>query len=80
MRLFLTYLMTPLRCIWISSGISVFYAVSDELHQYFVPGRNASVWDVLLDGVGVICGVFAVAGITVLIRRKQIKSPSHEKP
>ncbi len=77
---FLTYSMTPLRCIWLSSGISVLYAVSDELHQYFVPGRNASVWDVLLDAVGAICGIFAVAGIMVLIRRKQIKSPSHEKP
>lgn len=28
------------------------YGVTDELHQYFVPGREASIWDVLADGVG----------------------------
>jgi VanZ family protein len=33
------------------------YAVSDEVHQAFVPGRLGSVWDVLLDSVGVALGV-----------------------
>jgi VanZ family protein len=28
------------------------YGVTDEYHQSFVPGRNASPWDVLADGVG----------------------------
>jgi hypothetical protein len=28
------------------------YAISDELHQSFVPGRNASSMDVLIDVVG----------------------------
>lgn len=28
------------------------YAASDEFHQRFVPTRQASVWDVLLDTVG----------------------------
>lgn len=28
------------------------YGVTDEYHQSFVPGRHASAWDVLADGVG----------------------------
>jgi VanZ family protein len=33
--------------------ISVLYAVSDEIHQSFVPGRSGSVVDVAIDAVGV---------------------------
>lgn len=32
------------------------YAVTDELHQYFVPGRTAAVGDVLIDGAGALLG------------------------
>ena len=31
----------------------VFYAISDEWHQSFVPNRESSVHDVMADGVGV---------------------------
>jgi VanZ family protein len=37
---------------WISFVLAVAYACSDELHQAFVVGRNASPIDVLIDGVG----------------------------
>jgi VanZ family protein len=33
------------------------YAISDELHQSFVPGRTASFGDVTIDLLGGICGV-----------------------
>ena len=36
------------------------YAVTDELHQHFVPGRQASVLDIVIDTVGVAVGVLAV--------------------
>jgi len=32
------------------------YALSDEWHQSFVPGRDASLWDVLFDAMGVAAG------------------------
>jgi VanZ family protein len=35
----------------------VLYAVSDELHQAFVPGRMGSPLDVAIDAVGVLAGV-----------------------
>ena len=28
------------------------YGITDEFHQSFVPGRDASIWDVLADNVG----------------------------
>jgi hypothetical protein len=28
------------------------YGITDEYHQLFVPGRNASGWDILADGLG----------------------------
>jgi VanZ family protein len=34
------------------------YALSDELHQTFVPSRTASFGDVMIDVVGGICGIF----------------------
>ncbi|MEA3280345.1 MAG: VanZ family protein [Thermodesulfobacteriota bacterium] len=37
---------------------SSFYGISDELHQYFVPCRNADIMDALADIFGSICGVF----------------------
>lgn len=41
------------RTLYVSCNVLVFIlAAFDELHQYFVPGRYASVWDVLLDTFG----------------------------
>lgn len=40
------------------------YAVSDELHQYFVPGRGPGLRDVLLDSGGAAVGI----GISRLFR------------
>lgn len=38
--------------------ITLTYSVFDEFHQYFVPGRDASIIDVGLDMVGCIAGTF----------------------
>ncbi|MDE7310838.1 MAG: VanZ family protein [Eubacterium sp.] len=35
------------------------YAVSDELHQLFVPGRSCELTDMLIDSSGVVIGTFA---------------------
>ncbi len=36
----------------LSAGLAVAYALSDEYHQTFVPGRNGNLFDVMIDGVG----------------------------
>lgn len=44
------------RWLWSQAGVALLvvalYAVSDEIHQAFVPTRQASVWDVVLDTTG----------------------------
>ena len=34
--------------------IGFLFALSDEIHQYFVPGRNADILDLLIDFIGVL--------------------------
>jgi VanZ family protein len=45
---------------WIAWLAGAVYAMSDELHQHFVPGRQASPVDVVIDAVGVAVGVVAI--------------------
>jgi VanZ family protein len=37
------------------------YAVTDELHQHFVPGRTAAGGDVLIDALGAVTGQIGLA-------------------
>lgn len=32
--------------------LTLLYALSDEFHQAFVPGRHADIWDLVCDGLG----------------------------
>jgi VanZ family protein len=41
-------------CFLTAALFATLYGVSDELHQYFVPGRTADVYDVLADGAGAV--------------------------
>jgi VanZ family protein len=44
---------------WLAWLLSVLYALTDELHQSFVPGRYASIWDVLIfDNFGVVISLW----------------------
>ena len=44
---------------WLAWIMSILYAVSDELHQSFAPGRNPSIWDVLIfDNIGALLGLW----------------------
>ena len=36
----------------VALGLTMLYAVSDEVHQTFVPGRVADPWDLFCDGLG----------------------------
>ena len=40
----------------ISILCGVFYAITDEIHQLFVPGRSGEIRDVFIDTLGVIFG------------------------
>ncbi len=38
---------------------TVFYAITDEIHQIFVPGRAFQLTDILVDSTGALVGVIA---------------------
>ena len=42
----------------LSIGSAILYGVSDEIHQYFVPFRQADIMDVMANTIGSICGVY----------------------
>jgi len=48
---------TRYRSAIVALGISVLYAISDEVHQLFIPGRSGEVTDVLIDSAGASLGI-----------------------
>ncbi len=54
--------------------VCVLYAVGDELHQLFVPGRSCEAADVLVDSIGVLLSVFAVRWLIVRLTRRGKKN------
>lgn len=44
-------------------SIAALYAITDELHQAFVPGRLGMPLDVLVDAIGAVAGVYIVSWI-----------------
>ena len=40
--------------------IALLYGISDEFHQFFVPGRTVSLWDALSDGLGGLIGALFI--------------------
>ena len=43
--------------------LGIAYAVTDEVHQHFVPGRAGAAYDVAIDAVGVLLGVYVVTRV-----------------
>lgn len=48
---------------WWTVVVGLSYAISDEIHQSFVPGRTPSIWDIATDGIGVMLGILAWRGL-----------------
>ncbi len=51
--------------------IGIAYAISDEIHQIFVPMRGPVITDVLIDAVGVLLGALFVRALIEKHRRKR---------
>ena len=61
----------------ISLIFSFLYAVSDEIHQVFVPGRDGNVKDVVLDTCGAFFGILVVNILfTYFVTKKSEKNYS----
>ena len=57
---------------WLTFLIGSGYAISDEIHQSFVPGRSADVEDVIADIIGIAI-VLCIFYIRKLIRQQREK-------
>ena len=48
------------RTLLVAAAISLLYAISDEYHQSFVPGRDSDPLDVLVDAAGIATAVVLI--------------------
>ncbi len=69
MALMSTYNAKTIIRVSISFGIGVIYAISDEIHQYFIPGRSGRVFDVMIDSFGVLTGICIIMIIMYIITK-----------
>ena len=51
--------------------IAALYAATDEIHQYFVPGRACMFTDVCIDSVGALLGILFATMIMTLFEYSQ---------
>ena len=54
--------------------ICLAYAVSDEIHQYFVPGRSCELRDVYIDFSGSVLGIILISIILIFFRNIKAKN------
>lgn len=59
-------------------ALATAYGVTDEIHQSFVPGRQAEVADVVADALGAVAGVAAAALAAVWWRDQPSRSGSRD--
>lgn len=61
-RALINYDMDAKKSMFVAVFVSVLYAMTDEYHQSFVPGRGPAVRDVFIDTFGAVTAVFGVIG------------------
>lgn len=54
--------------------IGVLYAILDEIHQIFVPGRSCELRDMLIDSTGILIGSLFIMALFLLIKRIKNKA------
>lgn len=58
--------------LFIAAIITVLYGISDELHQIFVPGRTASIADIVADTLGGLTGAYIAIVVARYYRHEHI--------
>lgn len=66
----LTYKMPNKAHVMTAFGFCLIYAVTDEVHQISVTGRGARVYDVGIDSIGALLGIFLTLCVYGWIRKK----------
>jgi VanZ family protein len=52
------------------AAIGSAYGIVDEVHQFFVPGRDCNVWDWIADTLGAVTGAAAWMGLMAFADRR----------
>ncbi len=50
--------------------VGTMYAITDEVHQIYVPGRSGEIKDILIDSLGILTGIGVVLLIKKIIKSK----------
>lgn len=67
-------------CSVVSFVFCSLYACSDEIHQFFVPGRSCELKDVLLDSAGAAIGIAAAFLFAYLLNGKAGHADHEDTP
>ena len=59
----------------LSIVITIMYAITDEIHQLFIPGREGKIIDVYIDTLGIITGILFVNLILKIINNCRGRCP-----
>ena len=54
-------------------GLSVVYGVTDEFHQWFVPGRFAALDDLVADALGAAAAIALAGAAAALVERRHAR-------
>lgn len=68
-----TYHLKEDKRIGISLLIGILYAITDEIHQKFVPGRSCQITDVIIDSMGVLLGILLLLMLCEIHKKIKIK-------
>lgn len=77
--LFSTYEWTDRRKITTSVLLGIWYAITDEVHQLMVPGRNGAIFDVYLDSLGFstgVCMMLILIKVVKLMQKRKLEKKS----
>lgn len=70
MFVFKNHFEVNLKLVMVVCILGLFYSITDEIHQLFVPGRTGRVVDVLVDFLGIALGSFSYYFICYKNREK----------
>lgn len=53
---------------------TIFYAITDEIHQLFIPGRTGKIIDVFIDSLGALIGICLLLFFIKILKQVKRKS------
>jgi VanZ family protein len=61
------------KSVFLALFLCVIYAISDEIHQLYVPGRGCQVKDIIIDSTGAAAGIFLYMIYDKVLRERKMR-------